>query len=269
MRKSSLGIVLLCAVLFVPALLAQQTTTTPVTIRVTEQTRGALVVHAQIQLVPAPENAPAKLETDDYGELTISLRAGGYTLSVSGAGFRKDTRHIDIAIPEGQARAGQIIPVVLEAGHSGGVEFDPAAFKGSLVLMYDRDPSPKVIRPTDFRALPHITVTVHNGHTDATENYSGVALATLLAKVNAPIGTELHGEALTSYVIATGSDGYSVVLSLAEVDPDFHGGKVMVADTRDGQPLGKNGPFQLIVSDDKRPARWVRNLLSIRLARLR
>jgi hypothetical protein len=34
---------------------------------------------------------------------------------------------------------------------------------------------------------------------------------------------------------------------------------------RDGQPLGKNGPFQLIVAEDKRPARWVHNLESIAL----
>ena len=31
--------------------------------------------------------------------------------------------------------------------------------------------------------------------------------------------------------------------------------KTLVADTRDGQPLGKSGPFQLIVSEDSvRPA---------------
>jgi len=61
--------------------------------------------------------------------------------------------------------------------------------------------------------------------------------------------------------------GPPVVLSLAEVDPAFHQGQVIVADTRDGQQLGKNGPFQLIVSDDKRPARWVHNLVSITLKR--
>ena len=117
--------------------------------------------------------------------------------------------------------------------------------------------------PADFRALPHVSLTVHNGHTDASETYSGVPLATLLAKVNAPLGKDLRGKAMASYLVATGSDGYSVVLSLAEVDPDFHQGQVLVADTRDGQPLGKNGPFQLIVTDDKRPARWVHNLQSI------
>ena len=121
-------------------------------------------------------------------------------------------------------------------------------------------------RPRTFRALPHITITVHNGHTNAAETYSGVPLATLLAKVNAPLGKELRGQAMTSYVIATGSDGYSVVLSLAEVDPSFHEGQVLVADTRDGQPLGNYGPFQLIVTDDKRPARWVHNLNSITAA---
>jgi hypothetical protein len=140
---------------------------------------------------------------------------------------------------------------------------------GSLVLNADLNHARVVLSPADFRALPHITVTVHNGHTNADETYSGVLLATLLAKVNAPIGKELRGEAMTSYVVATGSDGYSVVLSLAEVDPSFHEGQVLVADTRDGKPLGNNGPFQLIVPDDKRPARWVHNLTSITLQHAR
>jgi hypothetical protein len=59
------------------------------------------------------------------------------------------------------------------------------------------------------------------------------------------------------------------VLSLAEVDPSFHAGEVLVADTREGQPLAKSGPFQLIVSDDKRPARWVHNLVSVTLEHAR
>jgi hypothetical protein len=135
--------------------------------------------------------------------------------------------------------------------------------QGSLVLAADQ--ASVTFSPADLRALPHVSLTVHNGHTDAAETYSGVPLTTLLATLNAPLGKELRGKAMTSYVIATGSDGYSVILSLAEVDPDFHQGQVLVADTRDGQPLGKSGPFQLIVSGDKRPARWVRNLVSITL----
>jgi hypothetical protein len=113
------------------------------------------------------------------------------------------------------------------------------AIEGSLVLTADPSHASVVLSPTDFHALPHITITVHNSHSNADETYSGVPLATLLTKVNAPLGKELRGEAMTSYVVATGSDGYSVVLSLAEIDPEFHAGQVLVADARHGKPLEK------------------------------
>jgi hypothetical protein len=93
----------------------------------------------------------------------------------------------------------------------------------------------------------------------------GVLLETLLAKANSPVGKEFRKEALTNYLTASGADGYSVVLSLAEVDSTFHTGQLIVADERDGQPLGKYEPFQLTVPADSRPARWVRNLNSIRV----
>jgi hypothetical protein len=42
----------------------------------------------------------------------------------------------------------------------------------------------------------------------------------------------------------------------------------MVADTMDGAPLGeKLGPFRLVAPHEKRPARWVRMLKSITVAR--
>ena len=135
----------------------------------------------------------------------------------------------------------------------------------TLTLSFDSTHSPVVLSVADFRALPRVTITVHNAHTDADETYSGVLLSTLLSKVNAPLGEELRGNALANYIVATGSDGYSVALSIAEADPSFHSGQVFVADARDGQPLTKSGPFELIVSEDKRSARWVHNLVSIAL----
>jgi hypothetical protein len=262
MRKRNLTIALFCAVAFIPFLPAQQPATTPVTIRVTDPS-GAPIPHAQIRLMPAPEPAPAKLETDDHGQLSVNLKAGAYALFVSAQGFTRYIGHLDISVPEG--KASQTIAVVLDVGHGGGPTVYPTAVTGSLLLTADPYHEPLILSPADFRALPHITITVHNGHTNAAETYSGVPLPTLLAKVNAPLGKELRGDAMTSYVLATGTDGYSVILSLAEVDPEFHEGQVLVADTRDGQSLGKNGPFQLIVPDDKRPARWVHNLNSITL----
>ena len=123
-----------------------------------------------------------------------------------------------------------------------------------------------MLKVSDLKALPRSTVAVHNEHSKADETYSGVRLADVLAKMGAPLGHDLRGAALSAYLVATGSDGYVAVLALAEVDPTFHSGEVIIADTMNGAPLDpKSGPFKLVVTEDKRPARWVRNLVSIEL----
>lgn len=122
------------------------------------------------------------------------------------------------------------------------------------------------ITAQNLKQLPHKTVTVHNPHTNADESYSGVPLIELLRQVGAPVGHDVRGKVLSEYVVATGSDGYKAVLALAELEPDFHPGDVLVADTMDGKPLDeKSGPFKLVVTEDKRPARSVHNLVSVEL----
>lgn len=110
---------------------------------------------------------------------------------------------------------------------------------------------------------PQTKATIFDHHTNASETYSGVPLMDLLAHLGVPHGKDLHGKALAQYVLAKGSDGYAAVLALGEIDPEFHPGQVLVADAMDGKPLGATGPFRLIVTEDKRPARSVRNLVSI------
>ena len=57
-----------------------------------------------------------------------------------------------------------------------------------------------------------------------------------------------------------------MTFSLAELDSDFQDSEVMIADTLNGAPLGdKLGPLRLVVPHDKRPARWVRMLESIKV----
>src|SRR5271154_2600618 len=118
----------------------------------------------------------------------------------------------------------------------------PAGPDNGLVLLAGLNHPPVAISPTDFATIPHVTLTVHNAHSNADETYAGVPLATLLAKLNAPLGSDLRGKQMTRYVLAAGADHYSVVFSLAEVDPSFHAGQVLVADLRDGKPLGGDGP---------------------------
>jgi hypothetical protein len=115
----------------------------------------------------------------------------------------------------------------------------------------------------DLAALPHKPISVYNEHTKANETYSGVALAELLKKVNTPSGEAVRGKLFMTGVVAEGTDHYSVLYSLAEVDPSIHTGDVIVADSMDGHPLDKDGAFKLISTEEKRPARWVRNLTQI------
>jgi hypothetical protein len=133
---------------------------------------------------------------------------------------------------------------------------------GSLTVQYLAQN--ETLSVADLKAYTHVTVTVHNPHTNADETYSGVPLIDLLVKLGAPHGHDLHGKALSDYIVATGADGYKSVLALAEADPDFHPGQILVADQMDGKPLDdKTGPFRLVVTEDKRPARSVHSLVSI------
>ena len=143
---------------------------------------------------------------------------------------------------------------------------NPPAAKDSLFISNGKSHDSATLTLADFKSKPHIMVTIHNPHSNTDETYSGVPLATLLEDLKAPLGKDLHGAALDTYVVATGSDGYKAVLALAEVDPAFHPGEIIVADAMNGKPLdARSGPFRLIVSEDKRLARCVRNLVSIEL----
>jgi hypothetical protein len=119
------------------------------------------------------------------------------------------------------------------------------------------------LSPEELADLPHKSVAVFNAHSKANETYSGVPLADLLSKVGVALGENVRGKLFMIGVVAEGMDSYRVLYSLAEVDPAIHTGDVIVADTLDGQKLSKDGAFKMVSSEERRPARWVRNLTSI------
>jgi hypothetical protein len=261
MRAKSVVSLMFASVLAVGALGAQQTAVPTVAITVTDQT-GAPIPHLPIRVVPAPDPAP-KMETDAKGQLSLSLKPRGYALFASLSGFKPLATHFDVR----DTKELQTIPFVLQIASNGGpVEVVAASSKEDLVLLASPYHYPTGLSLAQLKALPHISVTVHNSHANADETYSGVRLADILTPVGAPLGKELHGIALVSYLVATGSDGYQAVFALAEVDPSFHPGEVLVADTMNGKPLdAHSGPLKLVVTEDKRPARSVRNLTTIEL----
>ena len=263
MRSLSVSVALLAVAALAPgAARAQQITTTKVIFFVTDSS-GAAIGSATIVL-GMPSNTPGT-KTDEYGRLSVDLPIGAqYNFPVSAPGYISDYAYLDLTSAELPADDTKNVTVVLHLDDrpSQTAQTVPNS-KVWLLITGDANHAPLNLSLAEIRALPHVDVKVHNGHTNTDETYSGVPLVVLLAKVDAPLGENLRGKALTNYVVATGSDGYSVLLSLAEVDPMFHDGQIVVADSRDGQPLTTSGPFQLIVSEDKRPARWVRNLVSI------
>ena len=69
---------------------------------------------------------------------------------------------------------------------------------------------------------------------------------------------------MRDYVKITGQDGYSVTLSLAEIDADMQPGKVVLADQAAGPPLdAREGPYRLVIGDDQKPWRAVRDVVRI------
>ena len=111
--------------------------------------------------------------------------------------------------------------------------------------------------------LPHETIQATDERTQAKETYAGVPLMALLVELGVP--QKLKGKDFRLYVVAEGRDGYKVVYSLAEISPDVHDGTVLLADSVDGKPLGDSGPIALICSGERRPVRWIRGVVSIKV----
>ncbi|MCC7009935.1 MAG: molybdopterin-dependent oxidoreductase [Acidobacteria bacterium] len=119
-----------------------------------------------------------------------------------------------------------------------------------------------------LKTLPRTTVEVQGD--GRTLRYEGVLLAELLARAGVPLGADLRGDAVASYIVASASDGYRAVFSLAEVDPAFTHNDVIVADTVDGKPLfAYQGPVRIVAPKDAREARSVRMLQRIDVVRLK
>jgi hypothetical protein len=112
-------------------------------------------------------------------------------------------------------------------------------------------------------AMPHETVTVVNGHTKASETYTGVPIAALLVKLGLPFTKANEHTLLKTYIVAEGTDGYKVLVSVYETLAAIREKNAIVADSINGQPLANDGAFKLVIPGDTRPQRWVQNLKSL------
>ena len=118
----------------------------------------------------------------------------------------------------------------------------------------------------DLSRMPRVKLDIREPHKGEMQHYEGVRVSDLLAKAGVALGEKLRGRGLATYVVAKASDGYTVVYSIAELDPAMTDNQVIVADTMNGKPLEpKEGPLKIVVPADKRPARWIRMLTTLRV----
>jgi hypothetical protein len=111
---------------------------------------------------------------------------------------------------------------------------------------------------------PHVAVEAHD-HAGAA-HFEGVPLSAVLSLAGVQLGDTLRGTRMAEALLVEASDGYEVVFALAEVDPAFATREIILADKRDGKVLdAKEGPYRIVVPGDSRPARWVRQVTTLRV----
>jgi DMSO/TMAO reductase YedYZ molybdopterin-dependent catalytic subunit len=125
-------------------------------------------------------------------------------------------------------------------------------------------PNPRRIDAAELHKLSRVEIRIKEPHDPGKEIvYSGTPLAEVLKAggllLDADMGSVREIVAMT--VLVEGADGYRAAFSLAELNPELTDRVVLLADTKDGQPLSpREGPFRIVAPSEKRPARWVRQV---------
>ncbi len=126
-----------------------------------------------------------------------------------------------------------------------------------------------VLARSDIESLPHVKVATHASENHGSENnatFEGVALKTVLEKAGVEFGHSMRGKRLASCLLVEAADGYSAVIALPEIDPDFTDKQIVLAFLQDGKPLdAKAGPYRIVIPDEKRMARWVRQVTTLKI----
>ncbi len=99
---------------------------------------------------------------------------------------------------------------------------------------------------------------------------TGVSLAALLRANGVMPDTPLRGaQQLSRAVVVSARDGYSAVFSLGELDASLGANEVVLTRHCNGADLGaEDGPWRLVAPKESRPARWVRQVETIRVVDL-
>ena len=141
------------------------------------------------------------------------------------------------------------------------------ASPGVLLWVGGDVPHSLELTAAEIARLPHQTVRAKD-HGGRESEFEGVPLAGILKAAGVTFGDDFRGPALATYLLVEAADGYRVVFTLPELDSAYTDRVILLADRRDGKPLdGKEGPLRIVVPDEKRQSRWVRQVRSLKLKR--
>ncbi|MGH9769409.1 MAG: molybdopterin-dependent oxidoreductase [Blastocatellia bacterium] len=126
---------------------------------------------------------------------------------------------------------------------------------------------PLKLNAADLVRLPHRGVRAKD-HGGNEAEFEGAPLGEVLRLAGVKFGEGLRGKNLELYLVIEASDGYRAVFALPELDPAYTDKVVLLADKRDGKPMdAKEGPLRIVVPDEKRHARWVRQVINLVIKR--
>lgn len=143
--------------------------------------------------------------------------------------------------------------------------FSTGVLQGQQLTVQTDSGKQVVLSRADLEALPHVKVTASE-HSSGPVNFEGVTLKSVLEKAGVSFGESMKGKRLTNCLLVEAADGYRAVIALPELDPAFTDKQTLLAFLRDGKALGeKEGPYRIVIPEEKRMARWVRQVTALRI----
>jgi hypothetical protein len=122
-----------------------------------------------------------------------------------------------------------------------------------------------VLSRADLEALPRVKVTANASGSSST--FEGASLKAVLQRGGVEFGSTMKGKRLASCLLVEATDGYRVVIALPEIDEAFTDRQFVLAFRKDGKPLDdKEGPYRIVIPDEKKMARWVRQVTALKIA---
>ena len=136
----------------------------------------------------------------------------------------------------------------------------PPAFR-----VFGQVQTPKPFNVHTLKKLPvsNQNVTYFAAGSVVSHSFTGALLWDLLQSVGIIVDPTVKNDILRKTIVVTGTDGYVAVFTAGEIAPNFGGNQVLVVYEVDCEPLGTDGPAEIVAPGEKAGGRFVHNIASI------